>query len=203
MPIVEYRRHLHRQRLPRQRRGVRRRNLDVIDPRILFLRAGRAAGDPFGEDFVFRRIHLEPLAALVRDQLRRLEQDQAARGIVEIDPAPLRGFGDGEVIALVIIAAQRKLEAPLPRRRAVARPGRTAVAREDRLDFVAERRRGIRRGAQRRSQHPTSNTQHPTSNGPTLHQNSSLIGSNPRSMMGNGRPCGPGSSVSRSMPSER
>src|SRR5207253_1242457 len=108
------------------------------DARIVAVRAGAAVRDPVGEQLVFRRVRFEALAALVRNRLRGLEQHQAARGIFEANaPAP-RGFGDRDEIAVVIVAAQRKLEAALSRRRAVARAGRAAVADEDRLDLVAK-----------------------------------------------------------------
>ena len=98
----------------------------------------RAGGDPFGEDRVLGRIDVEPLAALVRHGAGRLEQQQAAAGIARHDPPAQRAARDGESVALVIVAAQRELEAALAGRRAVAGAGIAAGLREDRLDVVAE-----------------------------------------------------------------
>jgi len=66
--IVENRGDLERQCLSSLRGRVRRRDLDTIDPRILFLRTRRAARDPFCQDLIFRRIRLKrspPLCGIV------------------------------------------------------------------------------------------------------------------------------------------
>ena len=57
---------------------------------ILRRGGGRACAIHSREDRVFRRVGLETFAALVRDRLRRLEQKQAARGIIQADAAAQR-----------------------------------------------------------------------------------------------------------------
>src|SRR6266496_3824417 len=90
-----------------------RQQLDTLNARVLGFRSGRSGGDPFGEDPIVGGADLEPLAPFVGDGGSGLEQEQAAAGIGRHDTAPQRSVREREKITLVVIAAQRELEAVL------------------------------------------------------------------------------------------
>ena len=87
------------QRLIRSRieDGVFGHNLDSFNARVLFLRSGRARGDPLGQDFVFERIDIEAFAAFVRHRASGFEQEQAAPGIGWDDAASALALAEAEV----------------------------------------------------------------------------------------------------------
>ncbi len=87
---------------------------------------------------VFRRLDLEPLAALMRDGHRRLEQQQASLGMGVVDSAAHGIAGEGAPVAFVVVAAKRELEAILPRRRPVARAAAASGGHQDRLNIIAK-----------------------------------------------------------------
>ena len=66
------------------------------------------------------------------------KQKQRARGIGRRDPAAQGAARQREEVAFVVVTAERKLEAALARRRAVASAERAAGLREDRLHVIAK-----------------------------------------------------------------
>lgn len=127
---------------------VRGRNLNALDARIGFLRAGCAGSDPVGEDFIFERIDFETFAAFVRDGRGGFQQEETAPWISGINATALRLPGERDVVAFIIITAERKAEPILSGRGPMAGAGVATGFGEDRLDVVAERdlfRRGGRR----------------------------------------------------------
>ena len=81
----------------------------------------------------------------MRHLAARLAQEQAERRVGGED-APAAGLaGDGVEVEVGVEAEQRELEAVLPARLAVARPGVAAGPRQDRLDVALEgdRLRGV------------------------------------------------------------
>ena len=98
----------------------------------------RAGGDPVREDLVFERIDFKAFAAFVRDGGRGFKKEQAATGIGGINAAALRLAGEGNVIAFIIVTAERKAETILAGGSAVTGAGVAAGLCENRLDMVAE-----------------------------------------------------------------
>jgi hypothetical protein len=136
--VAEFRGDFKRHALSRLRDEMRLRHAERHDARIIRLRPRRSRRDPIGDGFVFRRVHLEALVALVRHCLDRLQQKQTPRRIFERETTAIRTARDRKPVALVIKTAQGEPEAALSRRSTVAGTHGAAVAREDRLDGVAE-----------------------------------------------------------------
>ena len=116
-------------------------HFDSLDARIFRTRPRRAIGDPIHERAPLRRIHFEPLAALVRHGARRLQQDERLRRLARIHPPPKRAACEREKIAFVIVAAQRQPQSPLPRRRSMASTRRAARLHQNRLHVIAKSHR--------------------------------------------------------------
>jgi hypothetical protein len=74
----------------------------------------------------------------VRQQARRLGQDQTAAGIGRHDPPADRLAGEVRVIGIDVEAKQREPKALLPGPGPVAGAGIAALLAEDRFDVVAE-----------------------------------------------------------------
>ena len=108
------------------------------DLRIVGLRPRHAAGDPFGQHAIFERARLQPHAAFVRQQARRLGQNQAAARIGRHD-SPADGLPrEIGVVGIDVEAEQRQPKAFLSGPRPVARAGVAALLREDRFDVIAK-----------------------------------------------------------------
>ena len=136
--IAEFRRDFERHTFSGLRDEMRLRHAERHNARIIRLRPRCPRRDPIRDGFVFRRIHLEALVALVRHRFDRLQQKQTPRRVFERETTPIRTARDRKPVALVIETAQRKPEASLSCGGTVAGTHRATVAREDRLDGVAE-----------------------------------------------------------------
>jgi hypothetical protein len=115
---------------------VRADDLDVVDARVVLPGAGRAGGDPLREHRVLARVGREADAALVGHRARGLEEEQAAARILEVDAPAQRVARHDRVVAVVVVPAERELEAALAGGRAVAGAAGAAEAGEDRLDWL-------------------------------------------------------------------
>lgn len=140
VPVAEFRGDFELHALASLRDEMRLRHAERRDARIIRLRPRCPRRDPIDDGFVFRRIHLETLVALVRHRFDRFEEKEAASWIFECQAAAIRTPRDRKPVALVIETTQREAEAALSRRRAMAGTHRAAVAGEDRLDGIAEGR---------------------------------------------------------------
>ena len=69
-------------------RDLRWIDLNAFNAGVGITWAGRARGDPFGDNLEFRRVHLKDLAALVLHQSGGLEQHQAATRVAGVDASP-------------------------------------------------------------------------------------------------------------------
>ena len=136
--VAEFRGDFERHAFSGLRDEMRLRHAERNDARIIRLRPGCPRRDPIRDGFVFRRVHLEALVALVRHRFDRLQQKQTPRRIFQRETTPIRAARDRKPVALVIETTQRKAEAALSRRRTMAGTHRTTVAGEDGLDGVAE-----------------------------------------------------------------
>ena len=88
--------------------GQRGLDFEALNARVVRLRHRSALRDPIDQRPPFRRIDLEPLAALVRHGVRRLEQDQRARRIGWRNPPPKGAARQRQVIAIVIVTRAAK-----------------------------------------------------------------------------------------------
>lgn len=140
VPVAEFRGHLELHALAGLRDEMRLRHAERNDARIIRLRPRCPRRDPIDDRFVFRRVHLKALVALVRHRFDRFEQKQAPRRIFQREATPVRTPRDRKPVAFIIEATQRKPETALSRRRAMAGTHRTAVTGENRLNGIAEGR---------------------------------------------------------------
>ena len=167
-------------------------------PHVVRTRPRSPLCDPARQRLVILRARLQALAALVSDHRGRLRQQQAQAGIRNLHPPSLRLPRDRQVIRLRIVPEQRQPEPTLPRHRPVAAASVAVRLRKDRHDVIPERHGNVHQRctkpgrcgqpATNQRRNPTPYT-HPEE---APHANSSLMGSVPRSVSGNGRPPGPG-----------
>src|SRR5689334_11091876 len=99
---------------------MRRKDFDPDDAGIVCLWTVRTASDPFRQNAIIKRADLETLPAFVRHGSRRFEQHETARGIAGRDAPAHRAASQRQVVPLIIITAQRKLETVLAGRSSMA-----------------------------------------------------------------------------------
>src|SRR5262249_53378300 len=120
-----------------RRRVFGGRDLDLLDVTAAFGPAG-AVLDPLADDLVLPGIPAEADAAGVIDLAGRLEQEQAAVGVVDVDAPAGAVAGDAEVVALRLEAEQGQAKSALALERAVARAHVATRAAENAHDMPLE-----------------------------------------------------------------
>jgi hypothetical protein len=171
-----------------------RLDANSLDPGGIRGRSRQAVGDPATEGLIERPPRLDPPSAAVRHLRGRLAKQEAVLGRRGEDPPPARLAGDRGVVEIRVETEQRKLEAVLSARLAVAGPGIAAGPRQDRNDIVLERHPGNRartvrfdgrrrqrqaRDRQDRGQHSSIAAPHVLL--PRIHQHGRVVSLAPRS----------------------
>ena len=107
--------------------------------------ARQAGGDPVPQNPVLPAVRIEALAPLVGQLVAALGEDQAARGLEQVDPPAGDVAAERGVVEVGILAAQRQLEAAFAGGVAMAGAQVAAGLGKRRHDVGAERRLRSRR----------------------------------------------------------